>query len=144
MRNKNPLTSLRLTADDTLNDGRHLYFKYTQPLLLQSIMPLKGLYDNPEIKVRFVKSLLLVLVAQISASLLYSRSGFSAGQPRVTLHGRSSKLRVSCQLCKKLILRATTASIGPKQRAPRPRLQKSRRRRRRQRRRICKCCLDRK
>ncbi|CAD6576016.1 MAG: hypothetical protein CYPHOPRED_005853 [Cyphobasidiales sp. Tagirdzhanova-0007] len=29
----------------------HLRFKYTQPLLLQSIMPLKGLYDNPIIKI---------------------------------------------------------------------------------------------
>jgi len=30
----------------------HLKFGYTQPLLLQSIMPLKSLYDNPEVQVR--------------------------------------------------------------------------------------------
>lgn len=29
----------------------HLKLGYTQPLLLQSIMPLKSLYDNPILKV---------------------------------------------------------------------------------------------
>lgn len=32
----------------------HLKFGYTQPLLIQSIMPLKSLYDNPIVKIHIL------------------------------------------------------------------------------------------
>lgn len=31
----------------------HLYFKYTNPLLIQSIIPLKGAFEGQEIKIHF-------------------------------------------------------------------------------------------